>query len=128
MGLVVSSANTNITYNNCKASGLLAPNPKQERFGKGGIMQFSSNLNLFLNKQTVFSFNGPATFRANMHVQDKSVLDFGNSDVFFDNSNLDVNTGGSIINIPSSVQRGFNMYGGGVNFNSGTFFGLQQSA
>jgi hypothetical protein len=118
IGLVVKSIKTNLTYDKCTASGLLKANPKQERYGLGGVMQFDSTVDLFLTNNTVFTFNGPASFRANLHVIRNSVLDFGNSDVFFDHANLYVNTGGSLINIPSQVSRGFNMYGSSVELNN----------
>jgi hypothetical protein len=117
IALVVKSINTSLTYNRCTASGLLKANPKQERYGLGGVMQFDSKVDLFLTNSSVFTFNGPASFRANFHVIKNSVLDLGNSDVFFDHANLFVNTGGSLINIPAQVKRGFNMYGSSVEVN-----------
>jgi hypothetical protein len=121
IALIVSSANTRLTYNNCNASALLPANPLQERLGLGGVMQFNSTVDLYLNNKSVFSLNGPASFRANVHLEDNSILDLGNSDVFFDHTNLFVNTGASIINIPTKVGRGYNMYGGSVEFNGATF-------
>jgi hypothetical protein len=117
IALVIKSINTNLIYDKCTASGLLKANPKQERYGLGGVMQFDSTVDLFLTN-SVFAFNGPATFRANFHVTNNSVLDFGNYDIFFDHANLYVNTGGSLINIPGAVKRGFNMYGSTVELNN----------
>ncbi|MEJ7559105.1 MAG: hypothetical protein WKF66_12415 [Pedobacter sp.] len=117
IALVIKSINTNLTYDKCTASGLLKANPKQERYGLGGVMQFDSTVDLFLRNSTVFTFNGPASFRANFHITKNSVLDFGNSDVFFDHANLYINSGGSLINIPTEVKRGFNMYGSSVELN-----------
>jgi hypothetical protein len=118
IALIVKSINTHLTYDKCTAFGLLKANPKQERYGLGGVMQFDSSVDLFLTNNSVFTFNGPASFRANLHVIKNSVLDFGNADVFFDHANLYVNTGGSLINIPSQVKRGFNMYGSSVELNN----------
>jgi hypothetical protein len=117
IALVVKSLYTNLTYDKCTASNLLKVNPKQERYGLGGVMQFDSTVELFLTNSSVFTFNGPASFRANLHIIKNSTLDFGNSDVFFDHANLYVNTGGSLINIPTEVKRGFNMYGSSVELN-----------
>ncbi len=121
IALVVNSVKTALTYDNCDAAGLLLANPKQERYGLGGAMQFGSYFDLVLTNKTVFKFNGPASFRANLYIRDGSVLDFGNSDVFFDHANIYVNTGGSMINLPGNVGRGYNMYGGSVKFNKGNF-------
>lgn len=117
IALIVKSPYTNLTYSKSTASGLLKPNADQEHYGLGGVMQFDSNVDLQLINQTIFKFNGPASFRANCHIESNSILDMGNSDVFFDHANLFVNSGGSIINIPSQVPRGYNMYGGSINFN-----------
>jgi hypothetical protein len=122
IGLVVKSPQTTITYNNTTASGLLKGNPQQEHYGLGGVMQFNSALQLYLNKSK-FTFNGPASFRANVYLQDRSVLDFGNSDVFFDHADLHLKSGASIFNVPANVSRGFNMYGGTIDFTGGTITG-----
>jgi hypothetical protein len=127
IALVVKSTKTALAYDNCTASGLLAPNAKQERLGLGGAMQFDSYFDLMLTK-TVFTFNRPATFRANIYLQDNSILDLSNSDVFFDHTNLYIKSGGAIINIPSSVARGYNMYGGRVKSEGGIFRGAKRGA
>ena len=89
-------------------------------------MQFYSYVDLNLGNKTIFSFNGAASFRANIYIINGSKLDFGNSDVFFDNANLHIKSGGSLINLPTKVARGYNMYGGTVEINGANFSGYDK--
>jgi hypothetical protein len=124
IAIIVSSVKTALAYDHCNASNLLAPNPKQERYGLGGAVQFDSYFDLTLTNNTRFTFNRAATFRANTYIQNRSVLDFGNSDVFFDHANLYINSGGTLANLPVNVPRGYNMYGGGIKADGAVFRGF----
>jgi hypothetical protein len=124
IALVVKSSKTTLLYDRCTATNLLAANPKQERYGLGGTMQFDSNLDVTLTNNSVFRFNRPASFRANLYLQNNSIIDFGNCDVFFDHTNLNINSGGRFSNLPVNVPRGYNMYGGSITIDNGILSGF----
>jgi hypothetical protein len=127
IGLVVWS-DANVTYHNCIAENVLENNPKVEHYGLGGVMTFEASCNLTLGGGTVFKLNRPVSFRSNITMLNGSAIDFGNSDVFFDHANLNMNAGSSLLNLPAGVSRGYNMYGGAVNLNGATFSAFDKNA
>jgi len=97
------------SFNNCHITNRLADNPNQVRLGTGGIITYPSTLpNHMAFNHCQINVNGDGVFIGQLEFID-TVLDYGNHDIFFENSIISLNKS-SFINIPHNLSKGFNFY------------------